>query len=1236
MKSMCQRIGICTVPLALMALFGLACPKRTTAREQASPNGSPRAARGPASPVSGMQSDSSRMEHNRLAIRLLPQLGHSGAVNSVAFSPDGRFVLTGSADRTALLWDARSGAEIRAFGGHSGEVTTVAFSPDGRSVLTGSEDTTARLWDVQTGLEIRSFSFLGHVNSVAFSPNGRYVLIGGAGSTGRASLWDAQSGAEIGTSYRDPDSVTAVAISPDGHFVLTGSHDAVRLWDAKANTEIRSFSVPSKRPPIWYSRGEGPRPNPPRVNSAAFSPDGRFVLTGGADQTARLWDAQTGALMRSFVGHSNEVLSVAFSPDGRFVLTGSGSVSGNDYTAKLWDAQTGAQIRTFSNGGSVASVVFSPDGRYVLIGSSGGASLWDKQTGALVRTFSSQSAKVTAVTFSPDDRFILIGSIDNGARLWDARTGVLARSFSGPSSDSPWSLSVAFSPDSRFVLTGTDGFEAKNNTAKLWNAQTAVESRSFAVPEGVRALAFSPDGHYVLTGGHGGLGNPAQLWAMDTGKLIRSFSYHWDGVFSVAFSPDGRFVLLGMDHNAAKLVDLRTGATIRSFADRASDYDKTIGFEANWERIKYQSDLVLAVAFSPDGRFVLTGSTSKSAMLWDAQTGAGIRSFSGHSGRVTSVAFSRDGRFVLTGSDDYTAKLWNTQTGAEIRSFSGHSGRVTSVAFSRDGGFVLTGSDDSTTRLWLAANGRELCSLISFNDGTWAAVDPEGRFDTNNLDGNNALHWIASDDPMVALPLEVFMRDYYEPRLLGRILAGDRLPPVRSLAEINRVQPIVSITGIERAAGSVDLVTVSVEIESEQRALSRDGKAALLKSGAFDLRLFRDGQIVGQWPEPPILASRVQLGRDNELGSWREQSRIPLDTETGKAMRQFTVRVARWKGVKGVDFTAYAFNSDRVKSVTVHRAFDFPADLLPRKGRAYVITIGVNSYESPAWNLQFAAVDAVAMREIVTKVLREGHDYDAVIPVSLISDSRDTEGAQVATKDNLKIVLDRLAGRSADPEGLMRKAAPEDLVLISFSGHGYADERGNFYLLPHDIGPGLIKPLPSTRLSRLLERSISSDELTAWLRDVDAGDMALVIDACQSASSVGGGFKPGPMGSRGLGQLAYDKRMKILAASQSDEMALEASSTKHGLLTYALIHDGLEEGHADFKPKDKQIRLTEWLQYAVERVPQLYTDLFAQVKGVEITEDFGPSGRNVDSQTPALFDFPSRKSDPVLVIVQAP
>src|SRR5437588_1181403 len=373
------------------------------------------------------------------------------------------------------------------------------------------------------------------------------------------------------------------------------------------------------------------------------------------------------------------------------------------------------------------------------------------------------------------------------------------------------------------------------------------------------------------------------------------------------------------------------------------------------------------------------------------------------------------------------------------------------------------------------------------------------------------------------------------------------------------------------ATGSSRTVGVSIQV-----------KDAL--AGAKDVRLFRNGSLVRVW-RGDVLQGKA----DATL-----EATIPVVVGENR-------------------LTAYAFNRDNVKSADA--TLDIKgADSLKRAGTAYVLAVGVNDYENAQYNLKYAAADAQDFAEEVRRQQTQLGKYERV-EVVLLMDSD-------ATKANILAALKILAGKPEAPPAsapkslaMLKPAQPEDAVVIYFAGHGTA--QGNrFYLIPHDLGyAGERDRLDAAGLRAVLSHSISDEELQSAVEGLDAAQLLLVIDACNSGQALEAEEKRrGPMNSKGLAQLAYEKGMYILTAAQSYQAALEAAQLGHGLLTYALVEEGLKTAAADNEPKDGVLSAREWLDFATERVPQMQEEKMKQSRGLGLNIAFTDGEQKTDPE----------------------
>jgi WD40 repeat protein/tRNA A-37 threonylcarbamoyl transferase component Bud32 len=541
--------------------------------------------------------------------------------------------------------------------------------------------------------------------------------------------------------------IESASFSPDGRRVITaGADNKSRIWDAATGRQIG---------PTLDHRGW--------VRSASFSPDGKRAVTASQDKTARIWDAATGQQVGPALEHQGEIFTASFSPDGKTVVTAS-----QDKTARIWDAATGQPVGpALNHRGEVRTALFSPDGKYVVTSTTNSAQIWDVMTGRQVGPALDNRDQLVTASFSPDGRFVITAGYYKSAQIWDAATGRQV----GPTLDHRDRIvSASFSPDGRFVVTA--GWD---NSARIWDAATGRQVGPSLDHRGwVLSASFSPDGKRVVTTSWD---KTARIWDVATGRQVGPALDHQGAVFTASFSPDGKTVVTAGNDNTARIWDAATSRPVvptlahqdviisalfspdgRRVVTASMDNTAQIWVAATGRQVGLaltHPEPVFAASFSPDSSLVVTASRDKTARVWDAATGRQLGPVLHHRAEVRMASFSPNGRFVVTASQDTTARIWDSVTGRQVGPSLDHRGHVHTASFSPDGKRVVTASNDNTARIWDAASGRQVGPALEHRGWvSMAAFDPEGRYVVTASWDNTARVWDATTGRQVGPALD--------------------------------------------------------------------------------------------------------------------------------------------------------------------------------------------------------------------------------------------------------------------------------------------------------------------------------------------------------------------------------------------------------------------------------------------------------------------------------------------------
>ena len=1116
---------------------------------------------------------------------LVVQDGHHGGVGALVISPNGA-VLASSSRRNTKLWDIKSGRLIRNILSDSYSIQRLAFSPDGELLATADEGSSpCQVWEVKSGRLVRSFTELkgSTVASLAFSPNGKTFAL----AAGPIYVWDLRENSPL---RKFGQEAKALQFSPNGEIIASANRaNEVELWQAETSKLLRSIPA---NVAILHDK------------AISFSPDGKTIAVLTNDQTIDLWEINTGNSIRNLSSPEYDpkvrgLQAVAFNSDGTKLLVLVNPNTSNVINhLDVWDLASRKVIRQIPQRGGMKVrqdiIAFSPDRRSFVTAFEDEITFREIDTGNIIRTFKGHDNSTASLMINPLDEKILLNPPEASPSVWDANQSLICKL----EGEEGGFRSIEFSPDGKTFLV-----QQPSGDASFWNQRDCSNlSRASDIKP-----VFTPDGKNIAVIAQQSI----KVYSTEKQELGRILRGHKERIVSMTFSPDGKLIASASEDNTVKVWNWETGQALYSL--------ETPQFR------------VYVVAFSPDGKTLATADGDypismragrRQINLWEAGSGKPLRSFGDHQWAVTSLTFSSDGKLLASSSKDKTVKIWNLSDGRLVQSLEKLVTDIALMVFSPEGKTLITRSetrDQSTVRFWDISTGRllnqvpgsrrlrainfsadgktvaiagetvsedtttdlystsgELLANVIGFDKSWVVTTPDGLFD-GSPESWSRINWRFAGNEVA--PVEVFFDDFYYPGLLTDVLRGKRPTASADINRKDRRQPEVRfLSDVSPPAGSseeeriVSQRNFAIRLEIAEAA---SDKAHATGSGARDVRLFRNGSLVKIW----------------------HGNLLP---KGGKTVLETVVPLVSGEN----QFTAYAFNSDNVKSTDAEMRVR-GHDSLARKGTAYIIAVGINHYSNPQYDLKYAVADAEAFSSELRTQLVGLRLFDQVQVVSLID--------QQATKANILAALARLAGAPAKDSqsssipaiNKIRSAQPEDAIVLYFASHGTAREN-EFYLIPHDMGyAGERAKLTKVGIENILDHSISDRALDQALEGIDAGRFLMVVDACNSGQVLEAEEKRrGPMNSKGLAQLAYEKGIYILTAAQSYQAALEVSQLGHGLLTYSLIEEGLRKASADDEPRDGQLTVREWLTFASESVPRMQIEKLKQARGLGLDLSF--------------------------------
>ncbi len=1051
-------------------------------------------------------------------------VGHAGRIFSVAFSPDGKFGVSSSEDKTIKLWKLNDGKLLKSWEPYRKEVGPapvfgVGFSTDGKYIVEGTGVIGSSLQSLEIGKidDNNVHVFMDpSIGLAGLQPSIRAICVSKSGAEfitldakNELKLWSFETGKLIAVFESQREQMTSLCITPDGKWAYTGNADgSVQRWD-----------VSKRKPDILYKsvhNGE--------VKSIAVSSNNQMILSGADQGDLQLWKMDGSSVQPIFTfkdSHSpGNGQTAVFSPNDSLL-----AYAASDKSVVLWDiSKKTATDRLAGHEEEVSAICFSPDGTALMSGSfDNSLILWDVEKGERKLALNGYSRIIKEVFFTPNKKFaVAVPEFSDKIVVWDTEGGGVTKAFFGHRYDV---VSACVSPKGKYLLSSGD-----DQQLILWDFETAKKITTLQGYDGyTNCVAFSPDEKYALAGT---MDNSVILWNLDTRKIEKIFNDHQAKVTSVAFSPDGLQAMSGADDQSVNVYNVAQ----KSLAA------KIPGQKERWS----------PVAFAPDGKSFLSISCEDFSVEWwdigtkelkkrfDLITPASKPEDVIYCGTTSRAAFSPSGEhFLLSSGNDVL--LWNLNLEKPIY-LRGHKALVKTVAFSPDGRLAISAGYDGSVKMWDGRTGKALCTVFHINEKDWVAITPSGLFDASPA-AMKSMYFVLG---LETIELEQLKERYYEPDLLP-ILLGFKKGSLREVDALTKLALYPEVSAIIRGD--------KMDIDLKKRS-GGFGKVSVAINGAEVLSDACNGSD----------GCKINL-QDFKEHFYSADSMLAKNTITVRAYNQ-----EGW--LKSPELVLYPFGKkSRGEDADDEMDLDFGFGPPPDPS-LYAIVVGTSDYAGTSMDLGFPDKDARAMAVNLEAIAKGTELFKDRVHIHLLT--TDTTNANaIPSKQRIRSVFQNVA----------RNANAEDVLIIFLSGHGVTsstDGKESFYYLTKDVGDMKLEAADIRN-----SYCIASDTLSAWISAIPAKKRVVIFDACHSgkaAESLTASRAPQSSQKREMERIKDRNGMFVLASSESNQKSWEDQQLQQGLLTYSLLF-GMDSQNGI--RSDGAVDVQRLFQFARDYVPQL-------------------------------------------------